>query len=235
MNLDERLSSVASFVPEKAVLLDVGTDHGYLPVSLLLDGKIKRAGASDINPDPLSRAVETAEKYGVKDKISFYLSDGLEDIPDIENYTCISVCGMGGELISKIIDRSEYVKQKKIPLILQPMSSADDLSKYLAESGFNIVDEAIAFAAGKLYRIIFAVYDGIIRTLSPVEYIIGRRNIEKGKEQLYFFSLLEKYISKYQKVFRGKCAGGIDAADEKAILSELYDIAKKEGFEIEDK
>ncbi|MBE6708034.1 MAG: SAM-dependent methyltransferase [Ruminococcaceae bacterium] len=233
LTLDMRLATVAELVPSGAVFLDVGTDHGYLPARLLLDGKITEAGASDINADPLSKAVRTAEKYGVKDRMSFYLSDGLDLVPDLQRYNCISICGMGGELIARILSDSEYVRSDGVKLVLQPMSSAEELSVYLAENGFSITDERIAFAQGKLYRVIAAVYDGVRRTYTVLEHILGRINIEKGVSQPYFDMFLLKNILKYRRVCDGKRMGGIDAAAENEVLGELYRIAEKEGVEFE--
>ncbi len=226
-----RLGFAAELVPERAILLDVGTDHGYLPARLLLDGKITAAGASDVNADPLAKAVSTAEKYGVSDLMSFYLSDGLADIPDIERYTCISICGMGGELIARILSDSEYVRTARVSLVLQPMSSAKELSEYLAAEGYSITDERIAFAQGKLYRVISAVYDGVKRILTSVEHILGKKNIEKGVSQPYFDKFLIKQISKYKRICDGKTVGGIDCTDDAAILAELCAIAEKEGVD----
>lgn len=232
--LDERLGYAAELVPEGSVLLDVGTDHGYLPVKLLLDGKISRAGAADINVDPLQKALNTGEKFRVSDRMSFYLSDGLLGIRDLTEYTAVSICGMGGELISRIISDSDYIRENKILLILQPMSSAEELSQYLACNGFDITDERIAFAAGKVYRVILAVYDGTARELSAVEHILGRINIDRGASQKNFDLLLQKYVLKYQRMVKGKTLGEVDCHTEQAILDELYRIAKREGIDYED-
>lgn len=231
--LDERLGFAAELVPVGSVLLDVGTDHGYLPVRLLLDGKISHAGAADINVDPLQKALNTGEKYGVSDQMTFYLSDGLNSIRDLERYTAVSICGMGGELISRIIERADYLRENRIPLILQPMSSAEELSEYLADKGFAITDERIAFAAGKVYRVILAEYDGVVRSLTPVEHILGRINLDIGAEQKNFDLLIKKYILKYGRMIDGKRLGGVDCHAEQAILDELCRIAQSEGIDYE--
>ena len=77
--LDNRLAAAASFVREKSVVSDVGTDHAFLPVSLILAGKSSFAVGSDINKGPLKRAVSSAEKYGVSDKMEFVLVGGIPD------------------------------------------------------------------------------------------------------------------------------------------------------------
>ena len=65
LELSPRLAAIAALVPQGARLADVGTDHAYLPVRLLLDGGIASAVATDVNEGPLQRGRETAERYGV--------------------------------------------------------------------------------------------------------------------------------------------------------------------------
>ena len=60
MELTPRLRAIAEQVPQGARLADIGTDHGYLPVWLLLAGQIDRAIAADLREGPLKRARETA-------------------------------------------------------------------------------------------------------------------------------------------------------------------------------
>lgn len=229
LTLDERLMAAATLVPKNSVLLDVGTDHGYLPVYLIKCGRIQTAGASDVNSDPLSKAVRTAENYGVTDRMSFYLSDGFDAVFDLDRYNCISICGMGGELISRILSDFDHVRDEKVSLVLQPMSSVRELSEYLASEGFAIKDEKIAFAAGKLYRVILASYDGVVRSLTEVEHILGKINIDRGTAEPHFGELLLKNITKYKRICDGKKAGGIDFSDDTAVLAELTSIAEKEG------
>ncbi len=231
--LDERLSAAAELVPAGTVLLDVGTDHGYLPAKLILDGKISGAGASDVNEDPLSKARNTAEKYGIGDRISFYLSDGFAGVEDMERYTAVSICGMGGELIARIISEGDIIRQRRIPLILQPMSSVEELSVFLSESGFEIKDERVAFAADKVYRVIFAQYSGEISQLTPAEHILGKINIERGVSQRNFHILLKKNILKFKRIIEGKTRGGLDCTEESEILSELCLIANLENTDYE--
>ena len=78
LELSPRLEAIAGLVPEGCgCLADIGTDHGYVPVSLLLEGRIRRAVAADIGALPLDHARRTAEQYGVAEKLDFRLGDGL--------------------------------------------------------------------------------------------------------------------------------------------------------------
>ena len=105
---DGRLGRAADFVREGAVVADIGTDHAYLPIYLLLSGKIKFAVASDINRGPLDSAKRNAAKYGLTDKMRFTLANGLDGLPlEEDGVSDIVICGMGGELIAQIIAASE--------------------------------------------------------------------------------------------------------------------------------
>ena len=98
VELTPRLRSVAELVPRGARFADVGTDHAYLPVWLLQQGRITGAVASDLRPGPLERARGTAEKYGLTGRMDFSLCDGLSGIQPDEVNT-IAIAGMGGETI----------------------------------------------------------------------------------------------------------------------------------------
>lgn len=158
--LDSRLSAVARFVAPNSVLADIGTDHAYLPCKLLSDGTITKAYAVDINPLPLERAKATAKKYGLTDCIHFVLCGGLEAFDEKmqDEITSIAIAGMGGEMIMSIIDNAPWIKNAKYNLILQPMTKADELRKYLCDNMFEIVDESACIAAGKHYTVINAKY-----------------------------------------------------------------------------
>jgi len=219
-DLDLRLASAVSFVREGGVVCDVGTDHAYLPIYAILSGKCPRAVASDINKGPLMRARENGERWGVADRLTCILSDGLDGVEPEENgITDIVICGMGGELIARIVDDSAYTRREGVRLILQPMSMAYELRKYLTENGFAIIDEAMSRAADKVYTCICAEYNGEAETLCDTELLLGRHNMARGGE--LFRELAEKEILKLEKRIGGLKLGGHDASAEEDLLSEI--------------
>ena len=80
MQLSERLTAIAEMVTEGNRLVDVGCDHGYLPVYLMLQHKIPRAIATDVGKGPLARAQEHIAQYRMEAYIETRLCNGLSEI-----------------------------------------------------------------------------------------------------------------------------------------------------------
>lgn len=223
LHLDDRLASAASFVRPGAVVADIGTDHAYLPVYLLQNGIAAKAIASDINPGPLARAKASAERYSLTENISFCLSDGLAGIDlEKEGVTDIVLCGMGGELIARILDASDYTRKPGVRLILQPMTAADDLRKFLDANGFCVLDEKLSTVAGKTYCCIAATYDGIQRSSTPAQLLLGKCTVQK-REPL-FPQYAEEILHRLEKRINGLTKGGLDAYDEIECYNEIKKI-----------
>ena len=218
--LDARLSCAAALV-RGGRLADVGTDHGYLPVSLLLDGKIKYAVASDINRGPLESARQTVAKHGLSDKVDLVLTDGLCGIEPYEPDD-IAILGMGGELIASIIEAAKWVKDSKYRLILQPMTKRAELREYLLTHGFFIEDELTAEAEGRIYQTICACYTGENTQYSLAELLLGRHNIQRGDELTAIYAARLEAI--YNNRLQGKSRAGADDSEERAVLDALHGI-----------
>ncbi len=217
LRLDARLSSAAALV-RGGRLADVGTDHAYLPVALLLMGKIDFAVASDINRGPLARAQKTVAENGLSGKVELLETDGLWGI---EKYRPddIAILGMGGELIASIIEAAPWVRDGKYRLILQPMTRRETLREYLITHGFAISDELMSRADGRIYQTICAEYVGYNTEYDLPELLLGRHNIERGGE------LFDAYVSRladtYNTRLEGKQRSGADAREELQVLAAL--------------
>ena len=219
VKIDDRLLSAASFVKKGASVIDVGTDHAYLPVYLIEAEIAVRALATDINEGPLNNAKETIRAAGLEDRISTRLVGGLDGAEDFHADT-VMICGMGGELIADIIDRASFVKDPAIRLILQPMTFGDHLRNYLLSNGFRIVDEALSTDNKKLYACICAEYDGVIREYDEIELLIGKHNLERKDDPLRA-PFIEREIRKLETIIGGKNSGGLDCTAEQRLLSAL--------------
>lgn len=221
IKLDERLLACAQFVRENAKLADIGTDHAYLPVFLLKQGKICSALGCDINEKPLLRAKATVEAYGAYDKVELRLCDGLSGIEKAE-FSDLVIAGMGGELIIKILSDCTYIKNEKYNLILQPMTKAYELRRWLTQNGFLIKDEKSAESNGKIYTVINAEF--------------CEKNQKKYDEKYYYFGEFlkknDENSQKYKQKIKNsliKKANGILSSDSenkqaKALISLCEDI-----------
>ena len=152
LQLQPRLQLLADMVPEGCRLADVGTDHGYLPVYLLQRGRIRGAVAADIGAEPLAHARRTAEAYGVTG-IDFRLCDGLQDIAPDEVDTVV-IAGMGGETIITILESAPWTKDGAHTLLLQPMTKAADLRRWLSVNGYRFTEERLVWDKNYLYPVL---------------------------------------------------------------------------------
>ena len=145
---------VASFVPQGAVILDVGSDHAYLPIELVERGQIETAIAGEVVEGPFQSAVKNVEAHGLKEKIQVRLANGLAAFEEEDQVTVITIAGMGGRLIATILEEGLDKLASVKRLILQPNNREDDLRIWLQEHGFQIVAESILEEAGKFYEIL---------------------------------------------------------------------------------
>ena len=217
--LGKRLLSAADFVRQGAYFADIGTDHAYLPLFLLKEGKIPRAVCADINRGPLESAREHAEAEGLSEKIKFFLTDGAASLSG-EGITDYAICGMGGELIADIIEHAPHLKSHGVRLILQPMTRVAALRRYLSENGFSILDERYSADGGKFYVCLLAEYTGEYSAIEDFEAefgILGERRAESDAERGY----MNTKIKSLTRAARGKEQGKDNSSREGEMLSEL--------------
>ncbi len=171
--LGNRLRSVAELVRQGACFADIGTDHAYLPIFLADNGVIDTAICTDINKGPLGRAEINVREAGYTERFKFLLTDGALGLENM-GVTDVAICGMGGELIARIIDDSQFLKNENIRLILQPMTKDAFLREYLFRVGFDIVAERYSFEGGKYYLAVLAEYTGCKKEISAEEAEFGK-------------------------------------------------------------
>ena len=154
--LSSRLLACAGFVPKGSRVADIGCDHGYLGIYLLQQGVASKVIAADINRGPLDSARRNGEKYGVAEKMSFHLSDGVKDIPrDFDVMVC---AGMGADTMISILEAAPWLKSDAYRLILQCQSKLPTLRGYLTENGWHIAGEAVLRDGRFLYTVMEVQY-----------------------------------------------------------------------------
>ena len=155
INLSERLYCCASHLCNGERVADIGCDHGYLGIYLLQNGYASSVIAADVKEGPLQSAMRNAEKYGVKDKMTFYLSDGAKNIP--RDFDALVCAGMGADTIIHILEDAPWLKSDQYQLVLQCQSKTPTLRKYLSDNGWYIVEETIV-RDGKFLYTVMCVY-----------------------------------------------------------------------------
>ena len=166
--ISDRLLACCGFVSPGERVADIGCDHGYLAIHLLQTGKARSVIAADINEGPLLSAVRNAEKYGVGDKIEFYLSNGAQKIPrDFDTMVC---AGMGADTIVSILAAAPWLQDAKYRLILQCQSKTPMLRRYLSETGFRIYEESVLRDGRFLYTVMEAGWRPEYPKLTPGEW-----------------------------------------------------------------
>lgn len=169
--LSQRLLAVSQFVPAGSRLLDVGSDHAYLPLYLLEQGQIIAAVAGEVVAGPYQSALKNAQNSPFADRLTVRLADGLAALEPTDGIDTVTICGMGGRLIASILDNGRAKLEGINRLILQPNNREDDLRLWLSENGYAILTEAILEEQGKIYEIM--VVEPGQQDLSPADLRFG--------------------------------------------------------------
>lgn len=207
--MNKRMHAIVKYIEPGRGMIDVGTDHGYLPAWMATHGYRGNIIASDINGAPLQKARETAEKAGVAGRITFQLCDGLNQCsPD--SVDTIIIAGMGGDMICRILDMAEWCMDRRYKLILQPMTKSEVLRYWLIYNEFEILTEDLVPEGGKLYQLIVARFGGSTR-LNDGELFLGKKQLCTDWE------LYEQQRQRLIKRFEAAIAG----MEKNAIGSEL--------------
>lgn len=220
--INARLLTAAELIRQKAIFADIGTDHGYLPLFLLDEGRIEYSYCCDINEGPLASARKNAAERGRLDKCEFILTDGAAVLSG-RGITDYAICGMGGELIADIIDRAPHLRDEGVNLILQPMSRQEKLRRYLYSAGFRIISESYSVDAGKRYVCMLATFDGKSREISDLEATAGAKDVEfiGGDHRIAY---LEAKLNSLERAYAGRSESGLASDEDGRLVTELKDL-----------
>lgn len=169
--ISKRLLLCADLIPPCETVADVGTDHGYLGIHLLREGKCAHVIAADLRAQPLASARANAAAFRVEDRMSFVLSDGLQRIAP-NSFQCLVMAGMGGDLIANLLSAAAWLDGGDYTLILQPQSAANDLRRRIGELGWSIERERLVRDGRFLYSVM-AVRPEKGKALSPGEQYVS--------------------------------------------------------------
>lgn len=176
MQLSNRLGTLIKYVPQGSRVIDVGTDHAYVPIYLMKNNIAVSCMATDINKGPLVKAKQNMDKYRISN-IRLKQTSGLQGITE-EDGNVIMISGMGGYLIVDILKAAMPVVKAADRLILQPQQDIDQVRKFLHAHGFKIITEDFAKDDDKYYTIL-VVEKGQESYDKEYEYVYGKCLIEK--------------------------------------------------------
>ncbi|QKS73209.1 tRNA (adenine(22)-N(1))-methyltransferase TrmK [Paenalkalicoccus suaedae] len=169
--LSKRLHKVSEYVLGGTVA-DIGSDHAHLPVYLVKSGVCEYAIAGEVNEGPLDSAKENISKHELTCKVEARLGNGLDVLADRAADTIV-IAGMGGPLISSILEHGKDHLAFVTRLVLQPNVAGDHVRGWLYSNGWKLITETILEEDGHIYEIIVA---------------------EKGEESIYQDNNREKLI-----------------------------------------
>lgn len=219
MKLTDRLLKIASLVSDGKKIADIGTDHGYIPVYLLKEGKVPFAVLADVNKGPLDNAHKEVIQNNLLDKVDLRLGSGIEilEIGEVEE---VIIAGMGGILISELLEAKKEVAHNVEKLILQPMQAQEELRYYLLNNGYEILEEVLVREDFRIYEIIVAKYTGKNTIIEDeIYYEVGIKLLE-NKDSL-FNDFIEKKIKTYSSIVNKLEGKNGEAIDKKRKESEV--------------
>lgn len=220
LNLPPRLLTIAKLASPCRVLADIGTDHALLPAWMIRSDLCGRAYACDINSGPLKRAEATVVRWNLSDRIQLILSDGLRKVPC--EYDVLTIAGMGGDLIAKIL--YDTPPEESVRIVLQPMSKPEVLRRFLMRNGYRILRETAVSEGAKCYIILTAQRS---EAASEPEFFRPEipQNLDCTPDALVY---LEKLLTSHQKRIFGLSSAEDPQEDEilreREITAELMEL-----------
>jgi len=213
--IDTRIKALADEI-KGYCLADIGTDHGYIPITAIKLGKVQRAIACDIKQKPLLNAKNNISKANFEDKIEVRLGPGLSPIKEGEADT-ICIAGLGGDVMCNILRDDQNVVQSANQLVLSPHTKVDMVRRLVHTLGFDIKNEVIV-KEGSFYHVLNRIRSGEVQTHSDREYYIGKVLLENKSEM--FIEYVEFQKKKLKTILKK-----VENADEEKVLEIKTKIA----------
>lgn len=216
MKISKRLELVANYVPKGSVLADIGSDHAYLPCYLVEQDIVKKAIAGEVVEGPFNSAKANVLAHGFNERITVRLGNGLQVIDVADSVNCITICGMGGELIVSILEagRTQQKLNEVSRLVLQPNVAAHLVREWLVQHHYEIIDEEIVEEHDKIYEIIVAEKTDkvIVYTSDELQFGVHLSRVKNA----VFIRKWQLEIEKYDKVI-SSLQRSKDNQDEKIV------------------
>ena len=217
--LSKRLQACAELIRPGDRVADVGCDHGYLGIHLLQKEIASSVIAADVRTMPLQSAKDNAEKFGVRDRMEFYLSDGVSLLP--HDFSVLVCAGMGGDTIISILEAAPWLRDTHYRLILQCQTRTPLLRHYLSENGWSVTTENVLRDGHFLYTVMEVCRDPDAPKLTPGQWFFTPALLKNRSKELAEY--YQYQVFKLQRIADGRK----DLTDPLvlAALKELKDLA----------
>ena len=205
MKINKRLKTIGDLVPLYSYPLDIGCDHALLSIYLVKERGFSKVKASDNKSGPLKKALDNVKFYKVFNKVELVRKEGLDSYSD--GIDTITISGMGGLNINKILDDNRKYLKNINTLILSPNNYTLAVKRKLIKLGYYIDNEVLLKENKIIYEIL--VFKKGRRFYSYKKLFLGPVLMTK-KDSLskeYYESLLKTKISLLKalpKSFRNK-------------------------------
>ncbi|RYG74718.1 SAM-dependent methyltransferase [Lentibacillus lipolyticus] len=186
INLSKRLKKTASYLPPGTRFADIGSDHAYLPSYICLSDTTAKAIVGEVNEGPFQRALETIYYYSLSDRVDVRMGNGLKILRPGE-VDAVVTAGMGGSLISAILEDGCGQLTGRERIIAQPNTDEHDVRKWFLSHGYIIADETMIEENGYIYEIIVGDKETKTGTerLTEKQLLFGPRLLEQKPDLFY--------------------------------------------------
>lgn len=177
----ERLLDIINILDSDKKIIDIGTDHGLVPLYLAKNKISSDITATDISKPSLQKLVDRLDdelKMIIKTKVT----DGFKGLKSEPNQVAI-IAGMGANTIIEIIEGSLDFAKNLDYMVLASNVNTYELRHFLNEKGFFIEKDFLSYENRKYYDILKVFY-GKKQTLTFEEYYYGLTDIENRSDLL---------------------------------------------------
>lgn len=191
ISLNNRLTTVSRFL-KQGTIADIGSDHAYLPIYAIQNHLCDYGIAGEVIQGPFQAAVKNVAANQLVERIDVRLGDGLSVINPEDVINNITICGMGGPLIAKILKDGQDKLSQHPRLILQSNIQTENLRQTLQQLNYEIIDEIIMEEKGHIYEIVVAEYSTQLIELSSDELKFGPKLLNNKNE--YFIKKWQREL-----------------------------------------
>ncbi|MBO1197956.1 tRNA (adenine(22)-N(1))-methyltransferase TrmK [Staphylococcus simiae] len=197
ISLNERLKIVSNYItPGK--LVDIGSDHAYLPIYAIQQHICDTAIAGEVIKGPFQAAQKNVAANALQDVVDVRLGDGLSVIHHDDNVNSITICGMGGPLIAKILNEGQSKLNTHPRLILQSNIQTQSIRIMLQQLKYEIIDEIIMEEKGHIYEIVVAEFNENLKQLTAEQLQFGPVLLTTKND--YFYKKWQRELSALVKI-----------------------------------